>query len=64
MPDKLSNRTTLLAAAWSRPDLSPRRREFLFALEQQAARRPLTPRQVEALERLASAPPRQPRRAR
>jgi hypothetical protein len=57
MRDESFNQAALLAAAWARADLSPRRRAFLFDVQRQAARRPLSPRQIEALARIATAPP-------
>jgi hypothetical protein len=47
----------MLAAALARHDLAPKVRTFLADLERQAARRPLSPRQIEALARIAAAPP-------
>lgn len=47
----------LLTAALARPDLKPELRAFLHDLRRQAARRPLTPRQIAAVERIAKAEP-------
>lgn len=46
----------LLGAALARPDLPPKLRAFLLDVQRQAARRPLTPRQMQAVERIAGAP--------
>jgi hypothetical protein len=46
-----------VAAALARRDLSPGARAFLADLGRQAARRPLSPRQIRAVERIAGAPP-------
>ena len=48
----------LLAAALARADLSPKARAFLLDVQRQAARRPLTLRQLQALERIATTAPR------
>ncbi len=48
----------MLKAALARSDLPPKLRAFLLDVRRQAARRPLTPRQVRAVERIAGAPPR------
>lgn len=41
-----------------RTDLSPKARAFLLDVQRQAARRPLTPRQMQAVERIATTAPR------
>ena len=48
----------MLKAALARSDLPPTLRAFLLDVQRQAARRPLSPRQVRAVERIAAAPPR------
>ena len=45
-------------AALARSDLPLRLRVFLLDVQRQAARRPLTPRQMRAVGRIAGAPPR------
>jgi hypothetical protein len=47
-----------LAAALARTDLSPQARAFLAHVKRRAARRSLTPRQIEAVRRIATAAPR------
>jgi len=46
----------MLVAALARPDLPPKLRAFLLDVQRQAGRRPLTPRQMQAVERIAGAP--------
>jgi hypothetical protein len=46
----------LLIAALARPDLSPKARAFLLDVQRQAERRSLTPRQMQAVERIAASP--------
>ena len=46
----------LLAVALARADLSPKACAFLLDVQRQAARRALTPRQMQAVERIANAP--------
>jgi hypothetical protein len=46
----------MVAAALARRDLPPHTRAFLADLARQAARRPLTPRQIQAAARIAGAP--------
>jgi len=48
----------IIKTALARPDLSARARDFLADVQRQATRRPLSPRQLQAVERIASAPPR------
>ena len=50
--------TKSLDAALARGDLSPETRRFLRDVKRQAARRPLSPRQAAAVERIATAPER------
>lgn len=45
-----------IAATLARHDLPPNLRAFLLDLQRQAARRPLSPRQLAAVERIATAP--------
>jgi hypothetical protein len=49
--------TDLLAVALARADLSPRTRAFLLDVQRQAARRPLTKRQMRAVARIATTAP-------
>lgn len=49
-----------IRAALARPDLSTSVRAFLADVQRQAARRPLTPRQLAAVQRIATAPLRLP----
>jgi len=46
----------LLTTALARVDISPKARAFLLDVQRQAARRPLTSRQMEAVERIATGP--------
>jgi hypothetical protein len=48
----------LLPIALARPDLTRQARAFLLDVQRQTRRRPLTPRQLQAVKRIASAPPR------
>lgn len=48
----------IVGAALSRPDLSPKARAFLLDIHRQRGGRPLSARQAQAVERIASAPPR------
>jgi hypothetical protein len=52
------NTSNPIAALLARSDLSPGVRAFLADLARRAARRPLTPRQMRAVERIANTPPR------
>lgn len=47
----------IIKAALARPDLTPKLRDFLRDLQWQAAHRPLTARQIAAVERIARAEP-------
>ncbi|WP_270934419.1 hypothetical protein [Falsiroseomonas oryzae] len=47
----------LLQAALARPDLPPKLRAFLLDVQRQARHRPLSPRQLAAVERIAKAEP-------
>jgi hypothetical protein len=47
----------IIAAALARHDLAPKVRAFLADLQRRAARWPLTPRQMQAVGRIANAPP-------
>ena len=49
------NTMTALRAALARPDLPAKLRDFLRDVERQARRRPLTARQIEAVQRIAEA---------
>lgn len=48
----------MLPAALARADLSLKARAFLLDVQRQAACRPVTPRQMQAVERIATAAPR------
>jgi hypothetical protein len=48
----------ILNAALSRTDLSPKARAFLLDIDLQRGRAPISARQIQAVERIASAPPR------
>jgi hypothetical protein len=48
----------IMGAALSRTDLSPKARAFLLDIQRQCERKPTSARQMEAVERIASAPPR------
>ena len=48
---------TALRAALARPNLPPKLRDFLRDVQRQAVRRPLSARQLEAVERIAKAEP-------
>lgn len=48
--------TKCIDAALARGDLSPKARAFLLDVKRQAARRPLSPRQLATVERIANAP--------
>lgn len=48
---------SLIQAALNKPGLSRQSRTFLLDLQRQAARRPLTPRQYAAIERIIQASP-------
>jgi hypothetical protein len=47
----------MLVAVLAQPDLTPKLRAFLLDVQRQAARRPLTPRQMQAVERVATTAP-------
>jgi hypothetical protein len=47
--------TDTIAAALARHDLTPGLRAFLLDVQRQASRRPLSPRQIAAVERIARA---------
>lgn len=52
------NVAALLATALGRGDVTPRARAFLLDVKRKASRWPLTEKQVEAVRKIAEAPPR------